>query len=211
MGKGRHGNQTTELSPLIDRLAKGDLSARDELLAAACNRLRLMASRKLSRFPGVHRFEDTDDVLQNACIRLHRALASTQPTSAKGFFGLAATQIRRELIDLYRHYEGPQGAARNEFAASCPSNDTGFWAVDDKADSTSGPSTLAEWTELHQQIGKLPSPEREVLEQIYYGGASKEMVAHNLGLSYDKVKRIWVSARLLLRKRLHNEKPGKEK
>ena len=55
------------------------------------------------------RWSETDDVLQNAMLRLHRSLAEIQPECPSQFYGLAATQIRRELIDLARHYYGAQG------------------------------------------------------------------------------------------------------
>ena len=57
----------------------------------------------------MHRWEQTDDVVQNALVRLRRALETTSPESVRSFVNLAAVQIRRELIDLARHYHGPNG------------------------------------------------------------------------------------------------------
>ena len=53
--------------------------------------------------------EQTDDVLQNAVVRLLRALEEVRPPSVRAFFGLAATQMRRELLDLARRYQGRGG------------------------------------------------------------------------------------------------------
>jgi RNA polymerase sigma-70 factor (ECF subfamily) len=57
------------------------------------------------------RWEQTDDVLQNATPRLCRALRETTPPTVRDFFRLAALHVRRELIDLARHHYGPQGPA----------------------------------------------------------------------------------------------------
>lgn len=48
-----------------------------------------------------------------AAIRLDRALAEKVPKDASHFFRLAALQIRRERIDLARHYGGPEGMGRS--------------------------------------------------------------------------------------------------
>src|SRR5262245_35464825 len=66
----------------------------------------------LKGYPNVRRWEQTDDVLQNAVIRLHRALQQLTVQTPLDFFRLAALNIRRELLDLARHYYGPQGRGR---------------------------------------------------------------------------------------------------
>ena len=91
--------------------AKGDASAQSALLECACERLTRLARKMLKGFPRVRRWEETDDVLQNALVRLRRALETTSPESVRSFVNLAAVQIRRELIDLARHYDGPTGMA----------------------------------------------------------------------------------------------------
>src|SRR5438309_1494875 len=97
-----------EIQGCLDRLRAGDAAARDELLRRACGRLELLTRRMLRGFPGVHRWEQTDDVLQNALVRLLRALKEIQPATTRDFLALSTKQIRRELIDLARHYFGPQ-------------------------------------------------------------------------------------------------------
>src|SRR5262245_20688111 len=63
----------------------------------------------LKGFPKVHRWEQTDDVLQNAALRLHRTLQQMAVEPSRHFFRLAALNIRRELLDLAKHYYGPLG------------------------------------------------------------------------------------------------------
>src|SRR5262245_47400008 len=103
--------RTETLQPLLDRLAAGDGKAADDLIAHALERLRRLARKMLRDNPAVRRWEETDDVLQKSTMRLCRALKAVKPATVKAFLGLAATQIRRELIDLARHHYGPEGAA----------------------------------------------------------------------------------------------------
>ena len=93
----------------LDLMRAGDPSARTRLIDHSCERLRGLARKMLRRYPKVRRWEETDDVFVEAVTRLHRALESVQPESPRHFYNLAATQIRRVLIDLSRRYYGPEG------------------------------------------------------------------------------------------------------
>src|SRR5439155_24901588 len=104
--------RTTRLQNHLDRLNGGDERALDELLRGAAERLTRLTRKMLRGDRRVTRWEQTDDVLQNAAVRLHRALATVRPKTVRDFFRLFALQIRRELIDLARHHYGPAGAAR---------------------------------------------------------------------------------------------------
>src|SRR5262245_17706543 len=96
--------QTTDAQELLDRHRAGDRAARESLIALAERRFVALARTMLRRYPHVRRWEETDDLLQAALVRLHQSLADVQPESVRHFDNLAATQIRRELIDLARRY-----------------------------------------------------------------------------------------------------------
>ena len=96
----------------IELAARGDSAARDRLIELSAERLRLLARKMLQQFPQVRRWEETDDVWQNASLRLWKALKTCPLESPRHFFHLAALQIRRELIELARHYAGPHGLGR---------------------------------------------------------------------------------------------------
>jgi len=91
----------------LDRLGGGDAGAREELLVCAARRLEHLARKMLRGFPGLSDREQSRDVMQDA--RLWRSLAAVRPDGPRGFFRLAAAQLRRELRDLARHYFGPAG------------------------------------------------------------------------------------------------------
>ena len=68
------------------------------------------------------------------------------------FSALATLQIRRELLDLARHYFGPQGTGANH-ASHGRDSEAGPL---DRADSAAEPSKQAEWCEFHRIIDTLP-------------------------------------------------------
>src|SRR3954452_17725772 len=105
--------QTSEAQDLLERHRAGDPSARDVLIGLARGRFVALARALLRRHPHVRRWEETDDLLQAALVRLHRSLAVVRPEDVRHFDNLAATQIRRELIDLARSYQGPEGLGAN--------------------------------------------------------------------------------------------------
>src|SRR5262245_57505410 len=146
----------------IDRLQAGDELARDELLAATCGRLASLTRKMLRSYPGVRRWEQTGDVLQNATLRLCRALQEVKPATVQAYFRLAALQIRRELLDLARHYYGPEGqGAHHASQADDPGPSASAPPAQEKADLTHDPGRLGAWAEFHEQIEALPDEERD--------------------------------------------------
>ncbi len=142
--------RTTQLHRLLARYQAGDRTAWDELYDLAGKRLKALAHRMLRRFPRVHGFEETDDVVQNATVRLLRALKIVQPGSVQQFFALASTQIRRELLDMIDKIGGPNGPAVPQPIPK-----------DMVPDGGPSPQELEEWTEFHRQIEELPPGSRK--------------------------------------------------
>jgi RNA polymerase sigma-70 factor (ECF subfamily) len=191
-----------QIQGLVDRLQVGDESARKELLNCACDRLLRLTRKMLKSFPRVKRWEQTDDVFQNASLRLYRTLGQVRPGSAGEFFRLAAVNIRRELLDLAKHYYGPQGQGANHASVGNASG-----SVFQPADSVADSSRLAVWAEFHRQVELLPAEEREVFDLLWYQGLSQAEAGALLKVSERTVKRRWQSARLFLHNALHGELP----
>ena len=202
-------SQTLYIQACLDRIRGGDEAARGELLGRACERLRNLARKMLKGYPNVHRWEQTDDVLQNAALRLHRALQQLPVQTALDFFRLAALNIRRELLDLAKHYYGPQGHGAHHATwgsgdSPTTSSDSGLAAP---PDPSGDPAQLAAWGEFHEQIGALPDEEREVFDLIWYQGLSQAEAAALLNVSERTIKRRWQAARLMLHEALEGEVP----
>ncbi len=197
-------SQSLRIQNCLDRLRGGDEGARDQLFTCACDRLTRLTRKMLAQNPRVRRWEETPDVMQNASLRLCRALESVVPKTAREFFGLAAEQIRRELIDLARRYYGPHGIGANHSSQiridPLRSNTQGVEFV--AADSSGDPRALIDWVELHECVGSLPPEEREVFGLLWYHGLSQDEAATVLNVSERTVRRYWQSARIRLHDKL---------
>jgi RNA polymerase sigma-70 factor (ECF subfamily) len=176
----------------VERIRAGDRSAREEMLHAVHARLERLARKMLRRFPEVARWEESGDLLQNAVPRLLRALQDVDPTSVRDFFGLAAEQMRRELLDLARRHHarrltGPSHAVDPEGSGSGNSLAEQPAPADD-------PDELEKWCAFHEQVEQLPVEQREVVGLIYYQGWTQADVAEHLGVSKRTVQRLWTAA-----------------
>ena len=112
-GRENLGTETQSIQRWVDRLRRGDETARDELFHAAHRRMSRLAVHLLKQFPGVARWEQTDDLVARASMRLLSALESVGLTDARHFLRLAAQHMRWELRDLARHYHGPHGLGKH--------------------------------------------------------------------------------------------------
>ena len=200
--------ETIQVQSWLDRLHAGDEAARKELVNCACERLTRLTRKMLHGYPRLKRWEETDDVLQGAAVRLYRALGQVRPPSAADFFRLAALNIRRELLDLAKHYYGPQGRETKHASVGwSPDSDSGDPVLSGPPDSDGDPERLAAWTDFHRQIDRLPDEEREIFDLLWYQGLSQAEAATVLKVSERTIKRRWQSARLKLHQALHGELP----
>jgi RNA polymerase sigma factor (sigma-70 family) len=181
------------LGNLMNRARSGDFDARDELVRRSQRRLELLARKMLRGFPTVHRWEETLDVLQNSMIRLLRSLEEVTPQTTREFFGLAAEQIRRELIDLTRHYQGPHGHARHHRSGVIDNEDK-IVKVPDIADDRPDPTELERWTAFHCAVERLPVEEREVFMLSFYHGWTQPRIAELFEVDERTIRRRWKAA-----------------
>jgi RNA polymerase sigma-70 factor (ECF subfamily) len=162
----------------------------------------------LKGYPRLRRFEETDDIRQGALLRLHRALQAVRPATPRDFYRLATVQIRRELIDLARHYYGPAGHGRNlDPVAPNDSAPSGTPSILEQPDSSLEPGRLAVWTDFHRQVQELPAEEQEVFELIWYQGLKMTEAAEILGVSSRTITRRWQAACLQLHQALQGILP----
>jgi RNA polymerase sigma factor (sigma-70 family) len=190
-----------QLQDWLQRMQAGDLSARDEMVRAISGRLEYLARKMLRKFPNVRRHADCEDILQSSLVRLLRTLEKVQPSSMRHLVNLAAVQIRRELIDLARHF-----GSRPRFVGSGPEEDSDTGATE-PADVAEAPEELDRWTSFHARVEALPAEEREVVSLIFYHGWSHAEVAELFHVSERTVRRRWEAARVKLHGLLGNDKP----
>lgn len=192
----------TQLLNLIELAASGRPEARAALIDHACDRLLRLTRKMFHGYPGLRRWEQTDDVFQNSLIRLHRALAEVQVESVRHFFNLAAVQVRRALLDLSKRHFGPLGFAANHHTDGQPADDAGA-AFDEKQGDA--PQSPVEWIDFHECVESLAEDEREVVNLLLYEGLTQEEAAKLLGVSLRTVKRRWHEARNRLHQTLGHD------
>jgi RNA polymerase sigma factor (sigma-70 family) len=188
---------TADLHAYLDRMRAGDRAAADALLRRVCGRLERLARSMLRSFPNVKRWADTDDVLQNALVRLLHTLQSLRPESTRDFANLAAVHIRRELLDLARSFRG-----RLERPVAPDEPD-----LAEVPDRDSAGSDLDRWASFHVEVERLPVEQREVVALTFYHGWTQPQIAELLQVDERTVRRRWRAASLKLSEALGGRMP----
>lgn len=186
--------QRDPLGPLLAAVASPDPAtaarARDELIGLSAGRMRSLAHRMLAGSARVRRWEQTDDVVQGALLRLHRALGAVAPNDAQHFLRLAALQVRRELIDLTRRH-GHAGSMAANHDTNVADDASARQYVEVAADQGTASEQLTEWTRFRELVESLPDDERELFEMVWYLGLSQDEIAAALDCSPRTVRRRW--------------------
>jgi RNA polymerase sigma factor (sigma-70 family) len=186
---------TVHLQRCVRRWQTGDAEAADALLRTVGQRLEQITRKMLRGFPAVHACTETADVLQGSLLRLLNTLRRVQPESTRHFFNLAAVHIRRELLDLARHF------SRAEFARLIPAQPTGDSAGDDLVQAAMAATEdhdLELWCRFHEAVEQLPAAEREVMGLVFYHGWTQAQIAELFEVDERTIRRRWQSACLRL-------------
>jgi RNA polymerase sigma factor (sigma-70 family) len=189
---------------LLDRLGAGDTRARRELLDVSAHRLRTIAQAQLRGFRPMQRWVQSDDVLQEGLVRIYKSFEhDVRPITVLDYFRFSASQMRRGLIDLWRHYYGPEGIARHHATPRPDQGSSGqSWDPLDRPDKQPDASRVVELAELHETIERLPDPLRTAFDLLWYQELTYAESAQLLGTSVRQIGRIWREAKIALRERL---------
>ncbi|MGO9468983.1 MAG: RNA polymerase sigma factor [Isosphaeraceae bacterium] len=199
--------ETTQIVGWVERLRNGDDSAFDELLIHFEARLLRLTRKRLRAFQAVGRWEQTDDVFQAAAMRLRNALKGVTPRSTAEFFGLAALQVRRELLNLnaaYRSRVTPSQVKRAGPEEGSSIRVDPAVLVEDRE----GPREIESWTDFHEAAEDLPEKIREVFRLIWYGGLTQAEAAVLLSVSKRTIRARWQEARLAIHGALEGRLPA---
>lgn len=187
---------SVQISDCIDRFRAGDRKAADELFRTVGRQLEKLAGRMLRSFPTVRPHAEPADVVQGASLRLLNALQELRPENSRHFFNLAATQMRRELIDLARRLRIRPGFSDREDIAS-----------NEPADRNHPADDLEFWTRFHEAVERLPVEEREAVGLLFYHGCTRAEAAEIFGINERTISRWWQSGCERLKLQLGRELP----
>jgi len=200
---------TTQLQRCLDRLRSGDSGAEDELIRHSEERLKALTRRMLRDYARVGRWEDTDDVWQQAVLRLVKALRAIDVRTVADYARLASWHIRHVLIDLARHYCGKEGLGTHHATpVAQPTDQSGNVQPEAVAHSSDAPERNISWAEWHEQIDRLPDEERAVVDLLWYQGMRQEEAASTLNVSLSTLQRRWQAARIRLARIFDGEPPS---
>jgi RNA polymerase sigma-70 factor (ECF subfamily) len=188
------GPSSLEIQAYLDRLDV-EPAAREELIRRSQERVKILVRHLFGGFSRLRRWEDSDDVLQAALLKLHASLADVRPPTVRDYYRLAAAQVRRVLIDLARHHFGPEGAA-GRYESPPGGELASSWLA--QGQGSREPLSLADWTEFHERVAALPDELRDAFELLFYHGLTQIQAAELLQVSEKTVRRRWYKARLLL-------------
>jgi RNA polymerase sigma-70 factor (ECF subfamily) len=192
-----NGDTTQDLRDLIERLRSGDESARREILDRVYHRLQRITAAMFQRdFPRLQARHELNSVVDEAWIRLTRALETTQPASPAEFYGLMFHKVRQVLLDLASRQTRED--ARFLQLKTDSDGQPGGSQIKQIADSTHDPARLAFWTEFHQQVESLPTPQKMVFDFHYLAEIPQVEIARLLDLHPKQVSRLWIAATVRL-------------
>ncbi len=180
-----------EFAPLLAATRRGDREARDQVLHRSYDGLADLAGKMLNRFPGLRARMEASHVLHGALIRLLSALPKLQVSSRESLFGLAAAEIRRELLDLTRLRRNRREEASRH--ADLP-----------EPEVAELPDNLEARSNLQEEIAKLPVQERQVVVLRVYSGWKEQDIGELFHVTTRTVRSRWHSAFQHLRQRIHD-------
>jgi len=180
-----------DVTELLQAWCGGDDRALDQLLPLVEAELHELAHRYLARERVGHTLQTTA-LVNEAYLRLVRQQVRWQ--NRAHFFGIAATLMRRILIDHARRisYAKRGGGARplslDEACAVGPQRADELVALDDALRS----------------LSRVDERKSRVVELRYFGGLSVEETAEVLGVHADTVTRDWRGAKAFLRREIES-------
>jgi RNA polymerase sigma factor (sigma-70 family) len=196
---------TAQVSDCLDRLRAGDPRARDSIVELCQTRVRVLVQRMLRRFPGVQRWDQTDDVCQDVVTDLWEALDSLSLDTPSAVLKIAHTMVKRKLIDRARKYAGPLSDAANHATDMSMDGVRGGMLHQHAVDRSR--EGLERWTAFQNAIEALPPDEREVFHLVWFLGATQSQIAEVMGISTRSVKRLWQRARDIVRNATEGDSP----
>ncbi len=195
-----NGDTTADLQNLIERLRRGEETARGALLERVYHRLRRIATTTLQKdFRRLSARHDVDSVVDLAWAQLMKALETTELATVDDFYRLVFRKVRHVLLDMARR-QSRDDAHRQDEPPDDQRSDSEF--PFDPGDSTYDPSRLAFWTEFHREVESLPDQQRVVFDFHYFAEFPQAEIARLLDLNPKQVSRLWIAATLRLAHRL---------
>jgi RNA polymerase sigma factor (TIGR02999 family) len=166
----------------------------DELVAHHYDELRRLAHRYLRRERSEVTLQTTG-LVNEAYLRLS-SLAGIRTDEKTRFFALAATTMRRVIVD---HARSRRRQKRGGIADRVSLDDVEWMLSDEEADE------LVVLDEALTRLEQINPRGSEVVQYRFFGGLTLDETAQLLGVSAKTIQRDWLAARAWLRKEVAGE------
>ena len=187
---------TKDVTRLLEQLQAGDRNAVADLVPLLYDELRQLASKYLRRERPGHTLQATA-LVHEAYLRLvDQKDVGWQNRSH--FFGVAAQQMRRILVDHARN----RHAAKRGGSAPKVTLDEALVVSDQAAED------VLQLNELLSRLGERDEQQARVVELRVFGGLTVEEAAEALDISPATVKRDWAMAKAWLTREIQRERKG---
>lgn len=187
---GRTGETLVAMQDLLDKLQRGEdiESVKSQLISRAYQRLQQLAHRMLYAYDRQKLDEETNGLVAEAYLRLNRSLEDLKPETVRQFFGLAALQMRRHLLDKLRAIHGRGEIKRPKITSLTPESPEGsamqfgIPAVGSTFDGSA--------IDVLESLDKLDERQRECLVLQHWYGFTHQDIASLMGVSTKTVQRM---------------------
>lgn len=175
----------TNITKLVNEAGAGGAEARELVVLQVYGELRRLASYYLHRERPGHPWSTTD-LINEMYLKLFHSSTPLSVNDRNHFFAVAATQLRRVLVDYAR--EGNAGKRKgmnvefNELFHGTGDADRNLIALDDAL----------------QSLGREDAEAHRIVELRFFGGFTYEEVAEMENTNVSHVRRTWDFARAWL-------------
>lgn len=185
----------SDVTQILDAMARGDASASDELLAVVYQELRRMAAAKMAREAPGQTLQPTA-LVHEAWLRLVAAETQAQFQSRVHFLGAAAEAMRRILVDRAREKRALKRGGNlkrvelDGLELPSPMPDDELLALDEALDRLATVDTRA----------------TEMVKLCFFVGLTQPEAARELGISLATAERVWAFARAWLLREVRKDR-----
>ncbi len=177
-----------KITELLHEAAEGSAESTEELMRLVYQELHRLAAHYMRKEAPGHLLQPTA-LVSEMYMRLFGAKTPPQIHNRGHFFALAATQMRRVLVDHARHRNKGGGAIlvpESEALLVGNARPTDLVALDDAL----------------KDLAEVDAEAAEVVELRFFGGYTDQETAEIMGKNFAKVRRDWEFARAWLYDRL---------
>lgn len=181
----------TEITGLLHEVRSGGGGAEDKLINAVYADLRKIARHYMAGERKDHTLQPTA-IVHEAFMRIFRG-APVDWRDRAHFFAVAASQMRRVLIDHGRAFRGANRGGEFKVALD-----------ETMVSSPKGPCDAEVIEDLLQRLHKTDPMAARIIELKFFSGLTDKEVAEVLSTSHSSVRRHWMFARAWMGKHLES-------